>query len=139
MWAPICIAIFLPQPDGYALMLAAFALYVGFGSFGLPAWNSVMGELVPAATRGRYFGLRSLLIGLSVMASFYLAGRWVDWCQNTSALALFGLTSKNFGFLVLFAIAGLARLLSSWFLSRVHDPPYHRQPKFYFGQRLRIC
>jgi hypothetical protein len=48
--------------------------------------------------------------------------------DHTPALALLTLEGKNFGFLVLFAISGLARLLSAWYLSRVHDPPYHRRP-----------
>ncbi len=128
MWAPLCAAIFLPPPYGYALMLAAFVVYVGSGSFGLPAWNSVMGDLVPPATRGRYFGLRNVLIGPTIMIAFLVAGRWLTHCEQTPALALLGLGSKNFGFLVLFAIAGLARLVSAAFLNRIHEPPYHRQP-----------
>jgi MFS family permease len=110
-------------------MLAGYALYVGLPNFGVPAWQSWLGDLVPANRRGRWFGLRNALCGGVYTATFIIAGWWLVLCRNNEGFALLGLSGRNFGFLVLFAVAGVARLVSTWYLSRMYDVPYTPQPK----------
>ena len=126
-WLPICLSIFLPPPLGFSVMLGSFVAYMGLHNFGIPAWNSVMGDLVPADRRGRYFGIRNMLVGSIIVVSFLAGGWWLRYCQRTPALALLGLSSQAFGFLVLFLIACVARQLSAWFLSRMCEPQYRRR------------
>lgn len=133
MWLPMCVAIFLPPPAGYVVLLLAFAVYVALHNFGIPAWNSLMGDLVPPDTRGRYFGVRNLIVGSSILVVFLSAGWWLAYCERTPGLGRLGLASRNFGFLTLFALAGLARLLSAWYLSRMREPHYARQPSDRFS------
>lgn len=131
-WPVFALAIFLPFSVGYWVMLATFVAYVALGAFFQPAWQSLMGDLVPTHRRGRYFGLRNSLAGAVQIASFFAAGWWLTLCGRGDALALLGLSGRNFGFLVLFALAGGARLLSVYCLSRVHEPEYQRTPSDHF-------
>lgn len=127
MWIPLCAAIFLPQPASFIVMLGAFIVYTALHAFSIPAWTSVMGDLVPADRRGRYYGKRNLLVGSANIATFLLAGAWVTFASRTESLAMFGVSSQFIGFAVLFAVAGVARVFSARFLAQMAEPPYHRQ------------
>jgi len=139
IWLPICISILLPQPGGYLLMLACYVIFVGLANFANPAWQSVMGDLVPADRRGRYFGIRNAISGVVLVGSFFAAGGWLGWCEGAPVMTRLGLSGRDFGFLVLFALAGLARLLSAYYLSQVHEPEYRRTPadRFTFLEFIR--
>jgi MFS family permease len=129
MWALICIAVFLPfDRIGYWVILAAYTASLALANFGMPAWQSLMGDLVPVERRGRYFGVRTALSGVVFVGTFLAAGQWLTLCEKYGALARLGLSGRDFGFFALFAIAGGARLVSTWYLSRVYDPPYQQQP-----------
>lgn len=133
MWIPMCIAVFLPPPWGYVLLLPSFVIYFALGSFGVPPWSSVMGDLVPPATRGRYFGMRNLLVGLVMIASFFLGGAWLSWCETLPASLFWNVEPRKFGFLALFSTALVARLGSTWYLARMHEPPYDPHPSDRFS------
>ena len=132
-WLPMSVAVFLPVNVGYWVMLAAFAACVGLANFSVPAWQSLMGDLVPAERRGRYFGLRAGLSGALLVVSFLGAGWWLNLCDRRGEFALLCLSGRNFGFLVLFAIAGLMRLVSAWYLHKVYEPEYRRHPSDRFS------
>lgn len=152
-WVPFCVGMFLPLHIGYWLMLASFALYIGFGNAAGPPWTSVMGDLVPADRRGRYFGLRSGLIGAGLIVSTLGAGGWVTYASDRPELALLGLSGRNFAFLSLFLLAMVARLMSAHYLHQMYEPPYHRQtsdrfslldfirraPQAHFGRFVIYC
>lgn len=127
-WLPICLAIFLPLNVGYWIMLASFVLFTALANFGGPAWQSLMGDLVPVERRGRYFGLRNAISGGALVASFLAGGAWLTFCTDNQALALLGLGGRDFGFLALFALAGAARLVSAWYLRRMYEPAYQHKP-----------
>lgn len=131
-WLPFCAGIFLPREYGFWLMLVSYALYIGFANFGGPAWSSLMGDLVPPERRGRYFGLRTTLTGTSQIMATLIAGKWLTYAQEASGLSIAGLTSQNFGFVVLFLIACVARLVSARYLYLMYEPPYHRTPSDHF-------
>jgi len=126
---PVCVAIFFRFEICYWIMLAGYVLYVGLPNFGIPAWQSLMGDLVPADRRGGYFGLRNALCGGVYTATFLIAGWWLVLCGKEEGFALLGLSGRNFGFLVLFGLAGVARCVSAWYLSRMHDVPYTPHPR----------
>ena len=153
-WLPICVAIFLPfDTVGYWVMLVAYITGVALANFSVPAWQSLMGDIVPAERRGRYFGLRNAVSGAVLVGAFFGAGAWLTLCQRTDWLGLFGLTGRNFGFLTLFTLAGAVRFLSAWFLTRVYEPAYQharsdsfsllefmrRAPKAHFGRFVFYC
>ncbi len=138
-WLPVCVAIFLPASPSFWLMLAAYVALIALANFPNPAWQSLMGDLVPEHRRGRYFGIRNALSNGTLTAATFAAGWWLTLCQQRPGLALLGLDGRSFGFLALFALAGAARLLSAYYLSRVHEPAYAPQPadRFTLLQFLR--
>lgn len=152
-WVPFGVGMFLPLHSGYWLMLASFALYIGFGNAAGPPWTSVMGDLVPADRRGRYFGVRSGLIGAGLIVSTLGAGAWVTYAGNQPGLALFSLSSRDFAFLTLFILALVARLMSAHYLNEMYEPPYRshisdrftlldfvrRAPQAHFGRFVFYC
>lgn len=123
-WAPACLAIFLPSKPGYWLILVSFVLYLAVQNFTVPPWASVMGDLVPADRRGRYFGLRNVLTGTAMIVAFFLGGAWLQTCRENPEIGGLGLSGESFGFFVLFALAGVARLISVYYLTVMIDPPY---------------
>ena len=46
----------------------------GFANMGLPAWTSLTADIVPLAWRGRYFGTRNTIMGITTMGTTMLAG-----------------------------------------------------------------
>ena len=97
-----------------ACFIGCVVLYFAGHHFAVPQWQSLMGDLVPARRRGRYFARRTRL---SQVASFL-------------ALAGFGLTLHAFqaqgwaraGFVLLCLVAGGLRLASGWHLAQMRDP-----------------
>lgn len=129
---PVCIAIFLTSDARYWVMLTAYVLYSVVQNFGIPAWQSLMGDLVPPHRRGSYFGLRNALCSAVATLTFVAAGWWLVLCGESNAFRLLGLAGRDFGFLVLFALACIARFISAWYVSRMHDAPYTPQPSDHF-------
>ncbi|HEX7897898.1 MAG TPA: MFS transporter [Planctomycetota bacterium] len=130
-WLPILAAPFAKGRAGYALLFAGWILYFLAMHFTVPPWTSVMGDLVPAGARGRFFGRRSSLCFVFQTASLVLSG---------AGLALYKEAGhEELGFAVVFAGALIARLLSTWHLSRMHEPPhvFRDEDRFTFAQFLR--
>ncbi len=118
LWVPMIV---LPRLwPGYAvpILLITLTLYYGANHFANPPWHSLMGDLVPEDMRGRYFGARSRLMNLAsfrVLASAVLVLRFAKSHGHT-----------EIGFMAIFAIALLARLLS---LPKVRAVREHALPK----------
>lgn len=127
MWIPACAGVFLPSNQAVGLMTAAYILILSLQNLAAPPWSSVMGDLVPAERRGRYFGLRNLVVGVGICGSFLLGGWLLKVSQESPEPALLGLTGHARAYFLLFAAAAVARLISAWHLARMHEPEYVRQ------------
>jgi len=128
LWLPL---FFLPRIfDGAAVwwLIGLFTAGSVFGAMGNPAWGSLMADLVPAGMRGRYFGTRNKLGGMTLLISFLLGGLILELSSGQVML----------GFAVLFGGATIFRLASAFFLSRMYEPTARRCPdKFNPLQELR--
>lgn len=100
---------------GYVLILAV-TLYFISGQIILPGWTSLMGDLVPEHSRGKYFGLRSKICGYFMMASFLAAGYVIKIAEQKSF--------ELYGFALIFFVAFIARSISGYFLSKHDDPAF---------------
>jgi MFS family permease len=117
LWLPIFL---LPQLfDGAAVwwLIGLFTAGSVFGALGNPAWGSMMADLVPAGMRGRYFGSRNRIGGLTLLLAFFLGGAVLELSADQVML----------GFAVLFGAAALFRLASAFFLTRMYEPPPPRR------------
>jgi MFS family permease len=107
---------------GYAplLVILCATAYFLAGNFATPAWNSLMGDLVPPATRGSYFGLRSKYNSIASFAALCLGGLILHYAERTS--------HPWWGFFVLFSLVLFARLISVYYVSRMMEPDYCVDP-----------
>jgi MFS family permease len=112
-------------------LLGMMIIYHGANGFIVPVWNSLIGDLVPTDIRGRFFGYRNRLTGMSTFASLLLAGGILHIFKHISA--------AEFGFLIIFSCACLARLNSVRWLLKYEDPEFQMSPEqaFTFLQFLR--
>jgi MFS family permease len=117
------------MPVLYLLLLTV--VYQGANGSTVPIWNSLIGDLVPSRIRGRFFGYRNRLTGMSTFISLILAGVILDLFDRSDKAAV--------GFLIIFSVAFLARLNSLRWLSKYEDPEFFIAPDqaFTFRQFLR--
>jgi len=112
-------------------LLALIMVYQAANGAVLPVWNSLIGDLVPADIRGRYFGGRNRLTGISTFIALLIAG---------GILHIFAKAGiPEWGFLVTFSMAFLARLNSVRWLAKYTDPEFKIMPDqvFTFRQFLK--
>ncbi len=89
--------------------------FTAFGASATPAWGSLMSDLVAERKRGEYFGWRNKVLGLITVALSFLAGFILhQFRQHAHPYA---------GFFFIFLSACLFRLVSWYFLTRLHEPP----------------
>lgn len=112
-------------------LLALTLAYHGANGATVPIWNSLIGDLVPERIRGRFFGHRNMLTGMSTFISLLLAGGVLHFFDKA------GLAEA--GYLLCFLGAFLARANSVRWLSRYEDPEFRISPEevFTFRQFLR--
>ena len=104
----------------------AFALFTMFlGNMAQPVWTSLIGDVVPEAQRGRYFGQRFRIIML-VLAFATLGGGLV-----LAAYEQIGWVWAGFG--VLFGIAALARYLAAELFPLHYEPDYQPTTDDFFS------
>lgn len=133
LWLPVALLPYLLGPGSVAAVSLICLVILNHVAAGFihPVWSSLIGDLVPIGIRGRFFGNRSRLTGMSSFVSLLLAGGVLHLFQNAGMAAA--------GFLLIFTAAMLARFSSAYWMYRYDDPPYHVQPEevFSFWQFLR--
>ena len=130
---PLALLAFLPSPRRIETLIVLTAAFRITGNLIGTAWGSLMSDYLPPEKRGHYFGWRSQIIGITGVLTMFFAG-----------LLLFALTKiyQPFGFLLLFLIAAICRLISTGLMSRMADLPLHQTPDseftfLMFVQRLK--
>ena len=95
------------------MIIAMIALFRFMGGLIGPAWGSLVSEYLPEGRRGAYFGRRSQLIGIAGLAGVFLWGLALQGIEKVA--------TEGIGFLVIFAVAMLFRLISISFLREMTD------------------
>jgi MFS family permease len=96
-----------------ALALTAMALSISrdaFGNLAFPAWLSFAADIVPMEGRGRYFGSRNFIMGITGMLAVLLVG------------ALITRLGQPLGYQLAMALAFVLGTASTFSFSRLHDP-----------------
>ncbi len=107
----------LYRDQAWHWLLVFVTLYYVAGSFVAPQWTSLMGDLVPERRRSRYFARRTRLTTLSAACALVGAGVGLHFFDVRAQTAV--------GYVVLFVVGFAARMVSTWFLARMHDPRHH--------------
>jgi len=118
LWVPIaCLGLFLtPSPQTTNIYLILLLVYFSFGGAANPIWSSLMGDLVPASSRGQYFALRNRLVSAVTFVSLIVGGYILQIWENFGEEAI--------GFLFIFLLAGVFRLCCVHFIEKHYDPPF---------------
>jgi MFS family permease len=130
-WIPIVLLpLLLPQWGPWLVVIGA-AAYFSCAHFTAPAWNSLIADWLDQHERGAYFARRAQII--ASLSFFALCGAgWLLslWQDSTAAW---------WGFILIFALAGSARILSAVALSPVHDvhPTAHLEAQQGFREFFR--
>lgn len=117
-YASLGLCLFLPAGWRIAGLCAVALVTWGLAGTAVPAWTSLVAEVVPGDRRGRFFGTRGVAQQTGILLAIVGGG-----------LLLAALTSRGhegLGFVVLFAAAGGARALGTTLLVQV--PERARRP-----------
>ena len=116
-----------------AVFIGLVVLFTSFNALAIPAWSSLMSDLVAMDKRGGYFGWRNKTLGLVTVAAGFLAG---------FILYKMAKLNKYYGFAIIFGCAFIFRMVSWYFLTRMHEPPLNHKKEdqftlIMFVRRLR--
>ncbi len=114
---PVALAPQLVPGHAVMALIACVFLYYCGPNIGAPQWTSLVGDLLPETRRGRFFALRTRLSSIANLGSLIGAGLLLE------VFSRYGIT--YWGFVAVFGLAAVARVLSVWQLSQMYDPPGH--------------
>lgn len=98
----------------FSVLIALASLYHITIGLIAPLWTSLVGDLVPPAQRGEFFGYRNRWMSVFTFAGVVLAGEAIH------LLAGFGYAALAYA--CVFLVAGLSRALSGGRMLKVSDP-----------------
>jgi len=129
LWIPLALLpfIFGRTSLSVVLLIGLVVLYRGANGVVVPVWNSLIGDLVPPEIRGRFFGNRNRLTGMSTFIALLLAGLILHVFERLDLVAA--------GYLIIFGAAFIARLNSARWLARYDDPEIRILPNDWFTFR----
>lgn len=130
MWIPMILIAFLYSSGIMTstlplFFLIFFSFYVIIANIPGPAWFSWIGDLVDDNYRGKWFSKRNFIIGIVGLVSTFLAAFFLD---------LLGSIGKEiYGFIVLFSLGIVARLISRELFKESYEPKLKLEKDYYFS------
>lgn len=104
-------------------LIFIYTLLILFGAFYGPAWNSWMKDIIPK-NPGAYFGKRSRLCGFIALVSMLIAGFTLDYFKQTKLFI---------GFILIFGVAFVFRMISSLLFLKKYEPEIKYEEAYYFN------
>lgn len=131
MYIPILLVFFMGEMRAVYLLIFT-CLYFFFGMLISPAWNSWMGDLVKKEERGYYFGRRNRIAGFVSFVTFLGGGYLLQSFTD-------GTSTQYIGFMIIFILAFLSRVISFIFLIRQYEPSFEisNEARFSFVEFVR--
>ncbi len=123
MLLPVILIPFIFKNSGAAALIVCVTLFNIFGAFSLPAWQSLMSDYLPYNKRGRYFGWRNKVLGAIGIFGLFGAGMVLNIFRNNAIR----------GFVIIFGLAAVCRLICVYFLSRMYETKQHFSSSAYFS------
>lgn len=130
-WLPLLALPLLSAQYGPWILIACAVAYFGMGHFAVPAWNSLITDLVSPNERGTYFARRTKVMTVLSFSALCAAGLVLHGAQSHGRAWV--------GFALIFLAASTARLLSTRYLSRMDESaaPATREAEFRLLEFLR--
>jgi MFS family permease len=117
LWLPILLVPVVFRGHAITALLILLALYFSANNLATPQWTSIMRDLVSERRRGRYFGYRTQVTTISTFAALVIAGVLLHELDRSGATYL--------GFMLIFLVAFVARLISVYHLTFLYEPAVH--------------
>ncbi|OQW31286.1 MAG: hypothetical protein A4E19_20155 [Nitrospira sp. SG-bin1] len=111
LWLPLLMLPFLFPAYGAALIIACAVPLVVVGHFSIPAWNSLITDLLDPDTRGTYFAKRARVMSAISFTALIGGGMLLSWTTRHQAVWA--------GFTILFLLAAVARGFAARYLQRL--------------------
>lgn len=106
-----------------ALFILNYTLYNLTSALASPAWFSMMGDIVPENIRGRYFAWRNRTNGAASVGAMILSASILYWLAQYEII---------YGFIIIFGLAGIARSISTYLLSKHYCEDIKLEKDYYF-------
>ncbi|MBU0536005.1 MAG: MFS transporter [Nanoarchaeota archaeon] len=116
MYIPIALVFFFGEMRVFHLIVFV-SIYWVFGMIASAAWNSWIGDLVKENERGRYFGIRNKIAGMTSFFAFLFGGYVLQRFTD-------GIMTQYIGFVIIFALALISRVMSFVYLTKKYEPEY---------------
>jgi MFS family permease len=114
LWLPIVLLPVLFADYAIPALLVLLVLYHSANNLAAPQWTSIMRDLVAERRRGRYFAHRTRLMTITTFVSLVACGLILHELDSSGRTYL--------GFVVIFLIAFVARTVSVYHLTFLHEP-----------------
>ena len=99
------------------ILIGFFLLYMLSAGIMNPPWFSVMGDVVPENSRGRYFAKRNLITNSVGLIGILVLSFSLDWFNSLDVIF--------WGFILIFILGLITRLVSSILFTQHYYPPYN--------------
>jgi MFS family permease len=113
LWLPLLLLPFLFPEYGATLVIACAVPLVVVGHFSIPAWSSLITDLLNPDTRGTYFAKRARIMSAITFTALIGGGLLLSWTEHLQATWV--------GFTVLFLLAAVARGVAARYLQRLDE------------------
>lgn len=117
VWLPLCLLPFFFPVYSIQLLTLCIVFYYAFGNLASPQWASLMGDLVEETQRGRFFANRIRVSSITTFISIVIAGLVLHYFERADWTAT--------GFILIFSVAFVARIVSVYHLFMMYNPPGH--------------
>jgi MFS family permease len=121
------IPFFFKGIGGVYALVGMFTVMVAMQCVEGPIWSSLISDTVDQEQYGRYFAWRNRIFSVVLLVSIFLAGIALDLFKHMNSVFL--------GFTLLFAVSGVSRGISGFFLTRMTDIPIQITEKDKFSYK----
>lgn len=125
MWIPVIAIPYVFSSHRAGILIIFYTILIAVGLLSFPPWASLMADHVPEGERGKVFGWRNRIFGITNISSMLAAGIILHIFKNF-------LNDPITGFTIIFTVACVARFISSFFLTKMYELPLAIKPEHRF-------
>ena len=123
MLVPIVFIPWLFKREPVLFLIIFVTLFTSLNGLAAPIWASLMSDYIPYRSRGRYFGWRNRVLGITTIVASFTAGIILH-CFKERILV---------GFMFVFGLAFICRIISWCFLRQMFEPKLKIERGSYFS------
>ncbi|MCM8783267.1 MAG: MFS transporter [Candidatus Omnitrophica bacterium] len=123
MFIPLVFIPYIFKENTVFFLILFVALLNSLNAFAGPPWTSLISEYIPWQKRGKFFGKRNKLFQTIIISASFISGFILHFLKQKPLK----------GFVIIFSLSFIFRMLSWFFLIRMYEPPFRNRPESYFS------